>query len=55
MPDVWVEAYADDGKKRMSFRESNLKNSLDAIILKTEGKPKKLKTYHMNTRPRLAR
>ena len=43
MPDVWVEAYQDDGKKRLSFRESSLKNSLDAIILETEGKPKKAK------------
>lgn len=36
-PDIWVESYPDDGKKRISIRESTLPNSLDAIIQKTEG------------------
>lgn len=42
-PDVWIETYADDGKKHTIFTESNLPNSLDAIIRETEGhtvKPK---------------
>jgi len=37
-PDIWVEAFPDDGRKRMSIRESSLPNSLDSIIQKTEGK-----------------
>lgn len=37
-PDIWVEAFPDDGKEHISFRESSLPNSLDAIILETEGK-----------------
>lgn len=36
-PDVWVEAFPDDGKNRITFRESSLPNSLDAIIMETEG------------------
>ena len=36
-PDIWIEPFPDDGKKHLSFRESSLPNSLDAIILKTEG------------------
>ncbi len=36
-PDIWVEPFPDDGKTHMRIRESSLPNSLDAIILKTEG------------------
>jgi carboxyl-terminal processing protease len=42
-PDVWIESYADDGKEHTQFTESSLPNSLDTIILETEGhkaKPK---------------
>ncbi len=36
-PDVWVEAFPDDGEEHARFRESNLPNALDAIIMETEG------------------
>ena len=36
-PDIWVEAFPDDGEEHERFRESSLRNSLDAIIMKTEG------------------
>ncbi|PHR91261.1 MAG: peptidase S41 [Robiginitomaculum sp.] len=39
-PDIWVEAFPDTGQNRITFRESSLANSLDAIILETEGNPK---------------
>ena len=43
MPDIWVESYPDDGRTRLSIRESSLPNSLDSIIQKTEGKTQPLK------------
>ncbi len=42
-PDIWIEAYPDDGEEHIAFSESSLPNSLDAIIRETEGhstKPK---------------
>jgi carboxyl-terminal processing protease len=42
-PDVWVESFPDDGKKRIRIREASLPHSLDAIIKKTEGDSKKAK------------
>jgi carboxyl-terminal processing protease len=42
-PDVWVESFPDDGKKRIRISESSLPHSLDAIIKKTEGDAKKAK------------
>lgn len=36
-PDVWIEPFPDDGRKRLTIRESSLQNSLDSIILETEG------------------
>jgi len=42
-PDVWVEAFPNDGKKRIRIRESSLPHSLDAIIKETEGDEKEVK------------
>lgn len=51
-PDVWIESFPDDGKKRLSIRESSLPNSLDAIILKTEGEKIKAKNIKHEYRPK---
>ncbi len=40
-PDIWIEAYADDGEEHTRFAESSLPNSLDSIIRKSEGKTHK--------------
>ncbi|NNC37357.1 MAG: S41 family peptidase [Acidimicrobiales bacterium] len=48
-PDVWVESFPDDGKKRIRISESSLPHALDAIIKKTEGddqKEKKIKKLY---------
>ena len=42
-PDIWVESFPDDGKKRIRITESSLPHALDAIIKKTEGDTKKVK------------
>lgn len=42
-PDIWVESFPDDGRKRIRISESSLPHSLDAIIKKTEGDEKKAK------------
>lgn len=38
LPDIWIEPFPDDGRKRLTIRESTLQNSLDSIIMETEGK-----------------
>ncbi len=40
-PDVWIEPYADDGKKHVRFTESSLPHALDSIIRETEGQTNK--------------
>lgn len=48
-PDVWVESFPDDGKKRIRISESSLPHALDAIIKKTEGdieKEKEMKKHY---------
>lgn len=42
-PDVWVESFPDDGKKRIRISESSLPHALDAIIKETEGDDKEVK------------
>ncbi len=37
MPDLWVEPFPDNGKKRIRIYESSLPHALDKIIIKTEG------------------